>query len=437
MALAARVDDDPRLRRGSPEATAIEKTTPIAWEQLFDPRVAAMREASIPLGKLLNVSPDAISFAGGYPSKDAFLSKKETMQVVREAQDTYPDFFQYGKAQGTEPFRRALLPYLEKQGAIVDSVDNIAVTSSSQAGLVTMGELFLGAKETKVAIPEPVYLGLIGAWSRFQPTYIKVKSDQYGIMPESLDDAFRQGAVIGYVVPNFDNPTGVTMPEWRREQIARVAEKNGKPIIEDDPYYWLRYYGEHKRSIKSYAENHIIYMSSASKVIGPGLRLGFVTAPQEVIEAMVAAKPDLCTGNVVQAIATVFISSGRIWPHIERIKALYKPRHDHMFQAIHNHFPPGWEVQDTEGGMFFWPVGPEGTDTAALFELANKQNIAILDGEAFCTDKMSPLAKRAMRLNYTNQTEEAIERGIQLLGSIIKEMRPASGESVEVFSHTQ
>lgn len=422
-------------RSGIPGATPQEAATiiPVDWEALFDSRLAAMREAAKPLGKLLNVPKNSTSFAGGYPDPEFFPSAEEAPHILHEALIAYPEAFQYGRAIGTDILREALIPYLQEQGTVVRSKDNIIITASSQIALMSLGELFLGSKGTKVAVPDPVYLGLIGAWSRFQPNYIRVKSDQYGMIPDSLDQAYQHGAVIGYGVPDFDNPTGVTIPEWRRDQLVWVAKKHGKPFISDAPYYWLRYKGEYQRSMQQLGEENILEVGSTSKTIAPGLRIGWVVAPREVIDALIAAKPDLCTGGVSQAFAAAFIQSGRIWPHIERIKASYSKKHDIMYQEIQDSFPKSWTVADTDGGMFLSPIGPERTDTGVIFDRAAAQGVAILAGDAFCTDKSSSFAKRGMRMNYTNPSPEKIVAGVRKLGEILYEIEETRDNEVRIF----
>ncbi len=371
--------------------------------------------------------------AGGFPAEDLF--PYDLLPVLyNRARQLCPGLLQYGKPQGLDVFRDAVRPYLQELGAVVRSRENILVTSGSQGALDTLGKIFITRGKTKIAVTVPAYLGALAAFNAFEPAeYISVATDEDGVIPDSLDEAYAKGADFFYGVFTFDNPTGVTTTLARRREIAKIARKHRKPFIDDDPYNKLRYEeGVPDETTQSFAPENGIYLTSTSKIVAPGLRLGVVVAPEPVARAMTQAKPDLCTGNLVQGIAGVFIKDGYWRNHVAGLINAYRLRRDTMRRAVEQYFPAGWEWSNPKGGMFLWGVGPEGTDAEAAFLRALEQNVAFMYGSPFFANPDAPMAKRTIRLNFTFRNEADIPEGIRRLGGIF-EGNQESSRRVEIF----
>lgn len=220
-------------------------------------------------------------------------------------------------------------------------------------------------------------------------------------------------------MPNFQNPSGNTIPWDRREKIAELAEKHNFYLFEDDPYGELRYEGEHVAPIQSLIPNRTIYAHTYSKVLSPGLRLAAALVPNHMVDKIVEAKQgsDLSAGDYVQALATVYVRDGYLKDHLPKIRAMYKPRRDTMLNEMVEHFPVNWVYSKPEGGMFIWVQGPEGADTKEIFKLAVNKKVAFVPGEGFFVSG----GTNTMRLNFSFSNEDKISTGIPKLAESIKE----------------
>ncbi|UCE24347.1 MAG: PLP-dependent aminotransferase family protein [Candidatus Zixiibacteriota bacterium] len=366
--------------------------------------------------------PGVISLAGGLPAPESF-PVKFMPEVFAGALEKYgSSVFQYGPTEGFPPLRETIATYLSDRGVIATS-DQVIITTGSQQTLDAIGKVLISPGD-KIAVETPTYLGAISAFNPYEPCYIALESDDDGVIPESLEEVLSEHTVkFVYLIPNFQNPSGRTIPSERRTAIAATAMKHNVIVIEDDPYRSLRYEGYHLPTLWSLAPDNVIYAGTLSKVLSPGMRIGFCVAPSLIRQWMVLAKQgiDLHTSSLDQAVASEYISEGYLKRHLPSIVDLYRPRLKAMLTALENNLPEGFSWSRPEGGMFLWLTGPDELDTEKLYPEAVKNKVAYVPGRYFFT--CPGVGNNTMRLNFSNVDEESIARGIELLASLMVEER--------------
>ncbi|MEM5776535.1 MAG: PLP-dependent aminotransferase family protein, partial [Anaerolineaceae bacterium] len=325
------------------------------------------------------------------------------------------------------PLREMIARYTARFGIEV-TPENILITSGSQQALDLVGKIFINRGD-RVLVECPTYLGALQAWNAYGAEYVAVQSDKDGMVIEELEKALRYGPKFIYSLPNFQNPTGVTYSLERREKLVDLADRYGVPIIEDDPYGQLRFEGENLPSI-TYLDNkrrvkngtysgNVIYLSTFSKTLAPGMRLAWVIAPPEVITKMVQTKQgtDLQTPTFNQIVAYEVARNGFIDKHVLTIRQVYRERRDIMLEELAKNMPEGVTWTHPEGGLFLWVTLPDYFDTSIILKDAIAEKVAFVPGESFY-----PYGgvKNSMRLNFSNAKPEKIREGIQRLGRVIK-----------------
>ena len=391
--------------------------------RLYSDRAGKMRKSEI--RELLKVTqdPEIISFAGGLPNPKSFPIQ-DLKGVVHSVLDHHgKTALQYGTTQGLDELREAIVERAHKDG--IDAIaDNVVITSGSQQALDTIGKIFLNPGEIPL-VGLPTYLGGINAFRSYEANLIGIPLDQDGMIIDALDEKIKElqkdnlTPKFIYVVPTFQNPAGVIMPESRRKKLIDVANEYDLVIIEDDPYSKLRFDVPPVKPIKAFDdEGRVIYMSTFSKILSPGFRLAWTIASEELTRKMIICKQalDLCTNTFTQFIVNEFMRSGSLDLHIMKICEMYKPKRDIMMIAMENHFPDGYICNKPKGGMFAWVTLPEGIDTEIMFLDALKEKVAYVHGKAFCVDGSGG---RAMRLNFSYSSNEQIDEGIKRLGAVI------------------
>jgi len=391
--------------------------------RLYSDRAGKMRKSEI--RELLKVAqdPEVISFAGGLPSPRSFPLKDLQGVTKSILQNHGEDALQYGTTQGLSELRDAIAERSCKDGMDITS-ENVMITSGSQQALDTVGKLFLNPGDTAL-VGLPTYLGGINAYRSYEANLYGIPLDENGMIMDVLEEKIldlQKDDIIPkfiYVVPTFQNPAGVVMPEARRKKLIDIANEYDLVIIEDDPYGKLRFDISHIKPIKSFDdEGRVIYMSTFSKILSPGFRLAWVVASEELLRKMIICKQalDLCTNTFTQYIANEFIRSGSLDLHIMKICEMYKPKRDIMMNAMEKYFPDGYLCNKPKGGMFAWVTLPEGIDTEIMFLDALKEKVAYVHGKAFSVDGKGG---RSMRLNFSYATGEKIEEGMERLGAVI------------------
>ena len=372
--------------------------------------------------------PGFISLGGGYPDPKSFPSSLFDILHKRVKEKYGNGIYQYGKTEGFDPLLQALPQFFNRANRKVKtSLENIAITTGSQQALTILGMLFIDPGDL-VAVESPTYLGALQAFNPFGPKYIEIETDEGGIIPEKLEHLLTEHPTIKfiYTVATFQNPTGKTISLERRKQIATLLVKHRKLAVEDDPYSELRYEGVPVRSLQSFAPDRVIHLFTFSKTFAPDFRIGGIVAPPDIRNAAVMIKQglDLCSSNHDQAMVAEYLSGNYLDPHIEEIVALYKPRRDCMMRAIDAYFPSIFQHTSPEGGMFIWVSLKEGVsreeeklDMKKILMETISQKVGFVPGSAFFARKeRTPFS---MRLNFTNQTEVNIERGIRIIGNIL------------------
>ena len=374
------------------------------------------------------VDPEIISFAGGMPAPDVFpLEKfKEACLTVLDKQG--PPSLQYGSTEGYVPLREMIARHSANYGITV-TIDNILITSGSQQALDLLGKIFINPGDN-ILVESPTYIGALQAWSTYGAEFIPVPLDGHGMITSQLEDRLRAGPKFMYVLPNFQNPTGSTLAYDRRLKLIELAERYGVPIVEDDPYGQLRFEGENLPAIEvldsqtraqdeCYSGN-VIYLSTFSKTLAPGIRLAWVVAPPEVISKLIQAKQgaDLHTSTFNQIVAHEVANGGFLTEHVKLIRKVYKERRDVMLDTLEEHMPEGVSWTRPKGGLFLWVKLPEELDAQELFKDAVKQKVAFVPGSPFYAEGGH---HNTMRLNFSNACPEKINDGICRLSQVVKD----------------
>jgi 2-aminoadipate transaminase len=366
--------------------------------------------------------PGMVSLAGGIPAPESF-----PLEIIRELTSIVIDkyaskAFQYDPTEGFGPLREILVDYLEPRG-IKSNKEEILVASGSQGVLDAIGKVLI-SKGDKVAVEAPTYLGAIQAFTPYEPEYIRLDTDDDGLIPQSLEEVLDGGGIkFIYLVPTFQNPTGRTIPLERRRKIATIIKQYETLLVEDDPYSSLRYRGTDIPTIQSLAPDNVVYISTLSKVFAPGLRIGFCVAPALIRKWLVIVKQgtDLHSSTFNQALAAEYISGGFLAGHLPNIINLYRPKQEAMLTALDKYFPDNFSWSCPEGGMFIWAEGPQSFDMETLYWKAVEKKVAYVPGKYFYTDPAEGNA--TMRLNYTMTDEVTIDRAVRTLSEVIEQER--------------
>ena len=391
------------------------------FTRLLSQRTGSMRSNAI--REILSVMsrPGMVSLAGGLPAPETF-PLEELYEISRSVLDQFgASALQYDLTEGFTPFREALADYVAAKG-IAAGADDFMVFNGSQSALDMLGKTLLSPGDC-VALESPSYLGAITAFNAYEPQYASAATDDEGILPGALDELLSRRAIkFVYIVSTFQNPTGRTMTDGRRRDIAEVVKRHEALVIEDDPYSDLRYRGEALKPFCTYAPENTVYVSTVSKVFAPGLRLGFCIAPPSIHKWLRIAKQaaDLHSNTYAQALATEYIRGGYLERQLPKIISLYRGRQEAMLDALDRFMPQTWRWIQPEGGMFIWLEGPAGIDAEDIYWAAVQRNVAFVPGKYFFINHADGLA--TMRLNFTMVDEAAIAKAVETLADVIREM---------------
>ena len=360
--------------------------------------------------------PGIISLAGGLPSPDSFpveAMREATALVLRDAPR---EALQYAASEGFAPLREWVAAYIAAQGVQVEA-SQVLITTGSQQGLDLVGKVLIDAG-SKVAVEAPTYLGALQAFAPYEPEVVTVPCDDDGPIPESRGVA--KGARFLYLLPNFQNPSGRCMSEARRARLSAAARELALPIVEDNPYGDLWFDAAPPAPFASRWSEGSVYLGSFSKVLAPGLRLGYVIAPHALMPKLLQAKQaaDLHTPGFNQRVVYEVIRNGFLDRHVPTIRARYKAQRHAMRAALEAHLPKGCRWAVPSGGMFFWVELPEGVDAAALLPKAVALGMAYVPGAAFFAE--APRLN-TLRLSFVTVAAPEIERGVKLLAQVLRE----------------
>ncbi|MGA7512650.1 MAG: PLP-dependent aminotransferase family protein [Candidatus Sulfotelmatobacter sp.] len=401
-----------------------------AWNSRYALR--ALRIKSSTIRELLKITdqPEMISFGGGLPAPDVFPVQRfeEACHTVLEAHGAQA--LQYGATEGYEPLREMIAKNMARYG-IKAKAENVLITSGSQQALDLIGKLLINSGD-RVLVEAPTYLGALQAFHVYGAQFVSVPIDDEGLCTDQLESSLRLRPKFMYILPNFQNPAGVTLSEGRRHQLIFLADKYGIPIIEDDPYGQLRYEGEHLaplvvldrdnlRRDNEFTLGNVIYLSTFSKTLAPGIRLAWIVAPSDVVSKLVMLKQaaDLHTATFNQMVAYEVAKGGFLDQHVKHIRQVYRERRDVMLQALQEFFPSEVTWTHPKGGLFLWVTMPERTDCRLLFRTALAENVAFVPGDCFYGNETSEGCCH-MRLNFSHSQPEEIREGIRRLSVAVK-----------------
>jgi 2-aminoadipate transaminase len=399
---------------------------PFSWDERFAQRTSRMTSSAI--RELLKVTeqPDFISFAGGLPAPDVFPIAEVAEAAERILRERGAQALQYGATEGYRPLREWVAARMTAEDLPI-TADNVLITTGSQQALDLFGKVFVDPG-SRVLVESPTYLAALQAWNAYGATYMEAPADGDGMRIAGLDRLLLAAPRFVYCLPNFQNPGGVTLPLERRERLVALAGKHNVPLVEDDPYRELRFEGAHlprliqldaaQRNEAPYAGN-VIYTTTFSKILSPGLRVGWVIAAHEVIAKLTQAKQgtDLHTATFNQMIAYELASAGFLERHARTIVRAYRERRDAMLAALAEEFPSSVKWTRPQGGMFLWVTLPASLDAADLLSDALEYKVAFVPGAPFHSDGSGA---NTLRLNFSNASPETIREGVRRLGLALR-----------------
>ena len=391
-------------------------------EYKFASRMDRMKASEIRELLKLTARPDIISFAGGLPAPELF-PVKEIAQVshdlvLKEGQK----LLQYATTEGRPTLREKIAKRMTEKYKTPVVADDILITTGSQQCLDFAGKLFLDPGDV-VLCESPSYLGALNAFNAYQPVFKEVPTDGEGIIPEELDKilASTPKCKFIYVIPDFQNPTGICWSLERRKKFIEVINKYDLPVFEDNPYGELRYRGESFPTLKSMDTKGLVsFLGTFSKIFCPGLRLGWIAGPHAIVEKFVMIKQsaDLHTSNFDQGVADAYMDTYDLDAHVKEIVELYGHRRDLILKTMEEEFPEEVEFTRPDGGLFLWVTVPEGVSARKVFDKCIEQKVAAVIGDAFYPNDKTD---RSMRVNYSCMPDDKIVEGVKRMAKAIKE----------------
>jgi 2-aminoadipate transaminase len=394
------------------------------WSERIAAGAAEIRSSAIRDLLKLTGQPQMISFAGGLPAPEIFPAEEITAASERALVEAPVATLQYGPTEGYEPLRELITAWVGRMG-LRAGADQVLISAGSQQGLDLIGRLLIDPG-APVVVEEPTYLGALQAWQTCRPSYLSVPLDEDGMDVDALERLLASGARprFLYIVSCFQNPTGATLAPARRRRLIELAARYQLPIVEDDPYGDLFYEGERVTPLAALdcelhgEPRYVVYLGTLSKLLAPGLRVGWVVAPRAIFNQLVMLKQgfDLSTGSTAQAIAYYACRDGLLDQHVPRIRALYRERRDAMLAALEREMPAGVNWSRPRGGMFLWMTLPEGRDSEALLLRAVDAGVAFVPGRPF---HPSGGGANTLRLNFSHSNIAQIDEGVRRLAAAL------------------
>lgn len=394
--------------------------------EIFSVSAKSMKRSAIRELLKLTQRKDIISFAGGLPSPESFPIEqlKEITTEVLEKEGAQA--LQYGATEGDNRLREILVERYRKDGVNI-TTNNLVITTASQQGLDLLPKIFINPGD-KIICGLPSYLGGLSAFSTYGANMIGIKLDEKGMRSDLLEKTLAEMKAKGekpkfiYIIPDFQNPAGITMPESRRLEIIDIAHKYDVLIVEDSPYRELRFNGKAQKTIfELEGTGQVILLGTMSKIFVPGFRIGWVVAHEEIIDKIVMAKQatDLCTSPFLQKIAAKYFEKGYFDENLKKIISSYRDKRDAMLAAFSKYMPEGVKWTEPEGGLFLFMTLPEHMKSEDLFNVAIKENVAFVLGHVFHCDGSG---LNTLRINFSFESKEKNEEGVKRLASAIKKL---------------
>jgi 2-aminoadipate transaminase len=396
------------------------------YADLFASRTRVMKSSAMRDLMAITARPEVISFAGGLPDTSTFPPETFAAVASRIAAESCAKALQYGPTEGLPETKECIAEVMAADGTRVD-IEDIVVTTGGQQGIDLVAKTLIDPGDVVVA-EAPTYPGAVPTFSSYQADVVQIEMDADGMRVDLLEEALERLEREGrkpkfiYTVPTFQNPAGVTMSLERRERLVEIAHERELLVLEDNPYSLLRYEGDPVPSLHSLDGGvFVMYLGTFSKILSPGIRLGWVVAPPPVLEKINQGKSgaDLCTSTLSQLMVQAYFKEVRWRDYVESLTALYRDRRDTMLDALADHFPPQAEWTRPGGGLFIWATLPDFIDTTDLLARALRDNVAFVPGEQAYLDGRG---RASMRLNFSVSSEETIREGIRRIGSVVEEL---------------
>ena len=394
-------------------------------EKIFSTSAQNMKRSAIREILKLTQRPEIISFGGGLPAPESFPIE-QLKEITTEILDNDgPGALQYSATEGVPELRQIMVDRYNEQGINIE-LKNLVITTSSQQGLDLLAKIFVNRGD-KIICGLPSYLGGLGAFNTYGAEMVGIKFDDHGMRSDKLEEALEELKSKGekpkfiYIIPDFQNPAGITMPEFRRIEIIELAKRYDVLIVEDSPYREIRFEGAPQRTIFELDNSgHVILLGTFSKIFVPGFRIGWAVAHEAVIDKLVIAKQstDLCTPTLNQKIAHKYIEKGYFDENLKKIIAQYHEKRDNMLKAFKEFMPEGVSWTKPEGGLFLFMTLPEHMDAEVLFKKAIKNDVAFVIGSVFHCDGSG---KNTMRINFSYMPMGKTTEGVKRLAKAIKE----------------
>ena len=392
---------------------------------LFADRTKVMRSSAMRDLMAITARPEVISLAGGLPDTSTFPPESFAAQMTRIAHESSAEALQYGPTEGFDETKECIAEVMAAEGMNPD-LDDLIVTTGGQQAIDLICKSLVNPGDP-VICEAPTYPGAIPTFSSYEADVIQVSTDDDGMVVDELESVLDDLARAGrrpkfiYSVPSFQNPAGVTLSAERRERLVRLARQHEVLVVEDNPYGLLRFEGEPLRTLYSLdGGDYVLYLGTFSKILSPGIRVGWVAAPPPVLEKIGLGKQaaDLCTSTLTQYFVQEYFSEGRWREYIDDLVGIYRARRDAMLDALAEHFPRQAEWTTPEGGLFVWATLPDYIDTTDLLAKALRENVAFVPGRAAYVDGRGAAS---MRLNFSATGEEELREGIRRIGNVVAE----------------
>ncbi len=397
------------------------------YQKLFSETANSIKASAI--RELLKVitNPNVISFAGGLPDPTLFPSKT-IADIMKDVVNRYPgQTLQYGTTEGCKELKEELIKLLKETENIDAKQEQLLIVSASQQALDMTARVFLNRGDA-IITASPTYLGALQAFEASGADVFGAESDDQGVLPAAIEKKLKELQAAGrvckflYLVPDFQNPSGTTIPQERRKEILQLAEKYGTLIVEDSPYRQVRFEGQAPETFYKLdgGRVNVITLFTFSKVFVPGFRLGYVLGPEEIIQKFVVLKQamDLCTAPILQLATAAYLKGGYLLKHVAEVVEVYHKKRDKMLQMLEKYMPSGVKWTKPEGGLFLWVTLPEKIDATEMLKTALEERVAYVAGVDFYPPRDA--RRNDFRLNFSYSSFEQIEEGVQRLAATIK-----------------
>jgi 2-aminoadipate transaminase len=420
------MEETPHRRRAHTSSRDLAR-----YAGLFAARTGVMRSSAMRDLMAVTARPEVISLAGGLPDTSTFPAGTFAAQMTRIAQSSTAEALQYGPTEGFAETVDCILEVMGAEGMLPDP-DDVIVTTGGQQAIDLICKTLVDPGDV-VICEAPTYPGAVPVFCSYQAETIQIDCDENGMRIEELEAVLgrldREGKrpKFVYSVPSFQNPAGVTMSLERRRRLVELARQRELLVVEDSPYGLLRFSGEPLPPLYQLdGGDFVIYVGTFSKILSPGIRLGWAVAPPPVMEKIVLGKQasDLCSSTLTQHFVREYFGEGRWREYIADLVEIYRGRRDTMVEALREHFPAQASWTEPEGGLFIWATLPEYIDTSDLLAKALREDVAFVPGQAAYVDESR--GRNSMRLNFSGVGDEEIREGVRRIGKAI-------GEQVELY----